>query len=308
LKGASPPSSEHKKLALLEPGLMQKLTRLVLGSRRRASGVRDGGRRSLRRGRSQEFADHRPYVPGDDLRFLDWHLYGRLDSLWIKLFEEETDRTVQLLVDCSASMEGDKLDFARRLGAALSFVALGRTDRVAVAGLSDKLAHYSPPRRGRRAAHQVFRSLEAVNPGGETNVLKALDSYPRQQGAGIGLLFTDFFYPGAVDMSPEESVHRSLRNLASRNMELHAFHILSPVDVRPAIDGDCRLIDKETGEAVDVTVDQDVLDKYEVAVREWAASVEEACKKLGVGYYRVLSTANLEDVIMRDLRGLGLIS
>ncbi len=294
-------------MPLIPPSLMQKLTRLTLGSRRRAMGVREGQRRSQRRGRSQEFADHRPYVPGDDLRFLDWHLYGRLDTLWIKLFEEEQDRTVQLLLDCSGSMEGDKLQFARQVAGALSFIALGHSDRVAVAGLSDKLESYAPPRRGRRAAHALFQSLEAVNPGGNTDPVRALDSYPRQQGAGIGLLFTDFFYPGDAELTPEESVHRALKRLAGRNMELHAFHILSPVDVRPAVEGDLRLIDRETGETVDVTVDEDVLDKYELAVRNWAASVEETCRKLGVGYYRVLTTADLEEFVLKDLRRLGII-
>lgn len=92
---------------------------------RRGAGVTAGARPSIRRGRSQEFADHRPYVPGDDLRFLDWHWYGRLDTLWIKSFEEEEDRVIQCLVDCSASMQGDKLAYARQLAGALAFLALG---------------------------------------------------------------------------------------------------------------------------------------------------------------------------------------
>ncbi len=112
-------------VALLPASLLDRLAALTLRARRRGAGVTTGGRKSPRRGRSQEFADHRPYVPGDDLRFLDWHLYGRLDALWIKLFEEEEDRVVQCLVDCSASMQGEKLAYARQLAGAMAFLALG---------------------------------------------------------------------------------------------------------------------------------------------------------------------------------------
>ena len=97
-------------MPLLPPALLDKLAALTLTARKRGAGVMAGARASTRRGRSLEFADHRPYVPGDDLRLLDWHLYGRLDSLWVKLFEEEEDRVVQCLLDCSSSMAGEKLE------------------------------------------------------------------------------------------------------------------------------------------------------------------------------------------------------
>ena len=119
-------------MPLLPPELLRKLSALTLRSRTRGEGVRGGERRSRRRGQSQEFADHRPYVPGDDLRFLDWHLYGRLDQLWVKLFEEEDDRVVLAALDASASMQGEKLDYARQVAAALAWVALGHGDRVSI--------------------------------------------------------------------------------------------------------------------------------------------------------------------------------
>ncbi len=118
---------------LLSPSFLAKLDTLTLRARRRGAGVRRGERKSIRRGQSMEFADHRAYVPGDDLRHLDWHLYGRLESLFVKLFEEREDRTVQVFVDASGSMKGDKLHAARQVGAALSYVALGSMDRVCIA-------------------------------------------------------------------------------------------------------------------------------------------------------------------------------
>ena len=176
-------------MPLLPAALLQKLTALTLRADRRGSGVRGGERRSVRRGQSQEFADHRPYVPGDDLRFLDWHLYGRLDALWVKLFEEEDDRNVQIILDSSSSMEGDKLEYCRQIAAALAWVALGRSDRVAVASISDELASYLAPVRGRGSARRVFHTLEQVRPSGETDPARALQAYPRHRGSGLVLLF-----------------------------------------------------------------------------------------------------------------------
>ena len=286
-------------MSLVPPSLLQKLARLGLSSRKRAAGARQGERRSIRRGQSQEFADHRPYVAGDDLRFLDWHLYGRLDTLWIKLFEEEEDRVVQLFLDCSGSMEGAKLDFARQLAGALAFVALGRTDRVSVAALSDELASYAPPRRGRSSTNAVFQTLEAVHPGGQTNLARALERYPRQRGAGIALLFTDLLY--------EEPVDVVLKRLLARNAEVHLFHILSPVDIRPDLHGDVVLVDGETGEELHVSASERTLDRYEATVHAWAEEMEATCRRLGVSYVRLTSEANLEDVLLRDLRRLGIV-
>lgn len=286
-------------MSLLPPSLLARLARLDLSTRKREASVRAGERRSIRRGQSQEFADHRPYVPGDDLRFLDWHLYGRLDALWVKLFEEEEDRVVQLLLDCSDSMQGEKLQHARQLAGALAFVSLGRSDRVAVAGVTDTVAHYAPPRRGRGSAAAVFRTLEEVHPGGRTGLLAALGALPRQRGAGVALLFSDLLF--------EEELAAPLMRLLARNSELWVFHVLSPVDLRPDVYGDVTLVDQETGEELQISVDEGVLDRYEATVHAWAEEAEATCRRLGVGYVRVPTTAPVEDVILRDLRRLGLI-
>lgn len=287
-------------MALLSPEFLQRLARMTLHSRRRGSSAQVGERRSQRRGQSQEFADHRPYVPGDDLRFLDWHLYGRLDTLWIKLFEEENDRVVQLLLDCSASMEGEKLDQARRVAAALSVVALGRQDRVSVGGLADKLTLHAPSRRGRQSTMAVFRTLEEVRPSGKTDLARAIDAWPRQRGSGIALLFTDFLH--------EEGPEPALRRLLARGQEVHAFHVVAPAEIRPdELDGDLILVDHETGEEVAVTIDEGVLDRYEAQARAWMDRCEEVCRALGVGYARILTSVPVEDVVLRDLRRLGLV-
>ncbi|MFT7521693.1 MAG: hypothetical protein ACI9MC_003845 [Kiritimatiellia bacterium] len=281
-------------MPLLDAAFLKKLNALSLRSRKRGGGTRGGERRSNQRGQSQEFADHRGYVPGDDLRFLDWHLYARLDTLWIKLFEEETDRTVQIIVDCSASMEGEKLEYSRKVAAALSWIALGNSDRVSVGALSDAMKSWAPPRRGRRNAHGIFNSLEIIHPDGETDVERALIAWPRHRGAGIVLLFTDFLYPQGHD--------RALRKLCSRGDEVHAFHVMAPNELKPPLSGDLTLIDRETGETMNVTVNDQVLERYTQSVLRWSGEVEQSCRRLGVTYNRLMTHVPVEDLIMQDLR------
>ena len=287
-------------MPLLSGELLDRLAALTLRSRARAPGLAGGARRSPRRGSSQEFADHRPYVPGDDLRFLDWHLYGRLDALWVKLFEAHDDRIVQCLLDCSASMEGEKLEHARQLAAALAWVGLGQGDRVAVAGLSDTLATYAPARRGRSGAPALFEALESVHPGGASDLDAALSTYPRQRGAGIVLLFTDFLYPEGPD--------RALRRLLAAGNEVEAFHVLSPADLRPDLHGDVVLVDAETGEEMVTRVDDEVLDQYEATMRAWADDMERTARRLGAGYTRVITTEPVEQTVLHSLRRQGLFT
>lgn len=286
-------------MPLIPPSLMRRLSSLTLKVSKRGYGMTGGERRSIRRGQSQEFADHRPYVPGDDLRHLDWHLYGRLDQLWLKLFEENDDRVVQAMLDASASMQGEKLDYARQLAAALAWVALGHGDRVAVAGISDTLAHYAPARRGRAAASGVFRSLEAIHPSGPTDLSAGIARSPRQRGNGVVLLFTDMLYPDGPD--------RALQQLRARGNEVHAFHVISPADLRPDLSGDVVLVDAETGEEMSLTVDEDVLDAYEATMHAWADEMRSTCHRLGVGYSRLLTATPVEEVLLKDLRRQGLL-
>ncbi len=286
-------------MPLLPASLLDRLAALTLRAKRRGAGITAGARPSTRRGRSQEFADHRPYVPGDDLRFLDWHLYGRLDTLWIKLFEEEEDRVVQCLVDSSGSMEGEKLDYARQLAAALAFLALGVGDRVTVSGLGRQVTAHAPARRGRGQAASLFRTLEAIHPGGGTDLGAAVAKLPHQRGAGIALLFTDLLYPDGPDAA--------LRRLLAAHQDVHVFHLLTPAEIRPALGGDLLLADAETGEELTITVDAEVLDRYEATMRAWAEEMERTCRALGVTYHRVVTDRPVEAVVLEDLRRRGLV-
>jgi len=286
-------------MALLSPAVLRRLSKMSLRSASRSAGRGAGDLRSSGRGQSQEFADHRPYVPGDDLRFVDWHLMARHDAIWVKLFEGESDRTVQLMLDSSASMGGEKLDYARRIAAGLAWISLGRRDRVMVAALSDKLAAYSPPRRGRGAASSVFKSLENIRPGGGTGLSAALAECPRQRGASVVCLFSDLLFDDAL-----ESV---LGRLRVRGTEVHLFHVLSAADLRPELHGDIVVVDSETREEVAITVDSAALDRYEAHMRSWAEERARICRRLGIGYTGLFTRVPAEDVLLYGLREAGVV-
>lgn len=287
-------------MSLLPAELLERLSRLALGSRHRARGGHAGERRSRMRGQSQEFLDHRGYVPGDDLRYLDWHLFARLDGLWVKLFEDEQDRVVQLLIDTSASMSREKLDQARRVAAALGYVALARNDRVAYGGITDKLDRYAPARRGRDQLAGLFRVIEEARPGGNTDLQRAVDQWPPQRGRGMVLLFSDFLH--------EEGPEAPLRRLLARGNEVYVFHVVSPAEVRPPVDGDLLVVDAETGEELAVSADADVLDRYEAAFLGFLDEVQATCDRLGVGYARISTQVPVEDLVLGDLRRLGFLT
>ena len=284
---------------LLSPSFLAKLDTLTVRARRRGSGVRKGERRSIRRGQSMEFADHRAYVPGDDLRHLDWHLYGRLEALFIKLFEEREDRTVQVFVDASGSMEGDKLAVAQQVGAALSYVALGSMDRVCVADFADGLRRIRPPVRGRSSIHGIFKHLREIQPEGESDLARALHSYSRRQGTGIGILLSDLLFPTGYE--------EALKRLLYLDLELYVFHVMSPAELRPDLDGDILLVDNETGAEVPLTVDDAVLERYERTVRKYAEGIEQSCRRMGIQYSLLEADVDVEAYVMGALRRQGML-
>ena len=149
--------------SLLDQEFMHKLEQLALFSRKVFRGLLKGERRSKKKGVSIEFADYRDYVPGDDLRFLDWNIYGRLERLFIKLFQEEEDLNILFLLDGSRSMtfgSPSKFDYGKKVAAALGYIALANLDRVAVSVFSSQLDHLFPLSRGKQSAWRLFDFFE----------------------------------------------------------------------------------------------------------------------------------------------------
>jgi len=251
----------------------------------------------VRRGQSVEFADYRNYAAGDDLRQLDWNAYARLEKLFVKLFVEEEDVTVHVLVDASRSMDygvPNKLDAARRAAAALGYLGLASMDRVSVAFLGDGKASPMRPMRGKRRAMELFSFLSAPRPEQLTGLAAAARSYAsRMRGIGPLLLISDLMDPGYLD---------ALRDLAGTRCQLSVLHLLAPDELDPDVPADARLVDNETGQAIEVSGDDDLVDRYRARLAEWQAEIAAFVSRRGGAYVVVPSDLDLADLLFDVLR------
>ena len=285
---------------LLSPEFLLQLERLALLSRRAFRGRTRGERKSPRKGMSVEFSDYRPYGAGDDLRYVDWNIYGRLDRLYLKLFVDEEDLRLHLLLDGSASMsfgEPGKLHYAARLAAALGFVGLASHERVGVAVIRDRMAEGWSPARGRGQLLSLLEFAARLRAEGPTGLSDALVAYAlRSREAGLAVLISDLLDPAGYE--------RGLKALLERRFDVHVVHLLSPEELNPVLAGDLRLTDAETGEIQDFTMDGEAMRGYRERLGEFLESAESFCRANEISYHRVATDTPVEELVLRELKGL----
>jgi uncharacterized protein (DUF58 family) len=273
---------------LLDAAFLARLERVALRSRRRAEGLRAGGHASRKRGESLEFVDHREYVPGDDLRHLDWQLLARLDRLFVKLFEARQDRTVDVLIDASGSMAGAKATAARKAAAAIAFASLCGLDRVRLFAVGAQARPEGQPHRGRRAIHRILAFLGRQPDQGPTDLASAVRSLPASRGGALTVLITDLWNPDGF----EEAFAR----LGHRGGEAHVLHVLDPRELDPRhLQGDLTLVDAETGAELNVTVDRPTRQAYADAAVDWLEQAAAVARRRGLGYATLAVGDDLED-------------
>lgn len=306
--------------ALLTTELLRRLEQFQLLAARRAKSSARGERSSRARGQSVEFADHRPYVPGDDFRYLDWNLYGRLERLFLKLYEEERELPVRVFLDASESMtfgEPRKFDFARQVAAALGYVALCGFDRVSVTvfpnseltggvngtnlqpatGNLEQATVRGALRsvRGKKSALQFFQNLSALTAGGSANLNESLRRGALEaRRSGLAVVLSDFLDPAGYE--------RGLNALVGRGFQVDVVQILAPDELAPATYGDLRLVDSESGGHQEVTFGRYRLAAYRKTVRGFIQRLREFCAGRGVNFFMAASDTELEDLLLKRLR------
>lgn len=274
----SQPLGRARRPELLKPQELAALGGLEFVARHVVEGFLAGLHRSPHRGFSVEFAEHRAYQPGDDLRYIDWRMYARSDRHYVKQFEEETNLRAYLLVDTSASMDWSsspgvlptKLWYAKQLTACLSLLLLGQGDATGLIAFDETIRVHIGPHGGRRHWNDIVRGLEPIEASGRTEAANALrDIAGRLTRRGLVVLCSDLL----VD---PESTRLALQFLRHRGHEVLVFHLLDPGERELPGERDARFVDPETGEELPVSV-ADLRTEYreavERALEEWRQSL-----------------------------------
>ena len=332
---------------LLDESLLRGLERLALVTANRQARRVGGERRSARRAPAAEFVEHRAYSPGDDLRRVDWHVYARLGIPVVRLGELPASATVRLLVDCSRSMDWgrpNKLVRARQLAGGIGYVALCQLDRVAVeplgGGIGDQGNSYSlipDPRSlispfvgGKTQAHRLFAALQHVGPGRdagsgkpESGIRGQRDPHSHLPDSGSLIPPSDagrqlaermqVYRPGDLavlisDLLVPDGYRDGIRALQARGVEVRVVHVLAPQELRPELAGDCDLVDVETGERRELTLEGSTLTHYRQRLDAWLADSESFCAGRGIPYARVDTARPLDQVLLGDLRRQGVFA
>jgi len=288
--------------AILDATFLKKLERLTLATRRPFSGQMKGEKRSLKRGSSIEFADYREYSLGDDLRYVDWNTAARLDKMFLKLFVEEEDLYLALLIDSSQSMNfgnPKKVHYAVRLCAALGYISLSNYDRVSVQTYAETLGRPLPTQRGRGGILPFFNYLQSVKTGGTTSFATSLRRFASTvRYKGVAIVVSDFFDPNWQE---------GMKALLARGYQVAALHVLAEDEIKPTLLGDLRIIDSETGEAKEMSVNPQLLARYQQTLNAFCGEVEGFCHRYGVDYLRASTAYPFEDLVLKYMRQNGMI-
>lgn len=288
---------------LFDDEFQRKLEYLALVSRRVFAGRMRAERRTKKSGSGIEFADHRDYQPGDDFRYLDWKVYQRFGKLLVRLFEEEEDLAVYFVLDQSGSMgfgPGKKFTYAKKLTAALAYVALANLDRVCIVSGADKLEERMPETRGKARIFKVFRFLRELPTTGKTGLQATLKGFVAQhKRRGLVVLISDFYDPAGFE--------DAINVLRYNKFDPLVIHVTDAAERTIHVSGDVKLYDCETGEEREVTVTAGVLKKYGQAYDEYRQSVERFCSSRTIPYVNADVTIPFDELILRVFRKGGFL-
>jgi uncharacterized protein (DUF58 family) len=330
--------------ALFDEKFLRRLERLNFRTMPRLRGITLGEQRSRTLRPAVDFSDHRAYVPGDDLRHIDWHIYAHHEKLFVKLGESSQSINVHILLDCSRSMawEPDTATFtpeviaadgtiklarkrtkwntARRLAGALAYLALSSSERVTLTAFSDNLIQSFGPTHGKRRAVAPLRFLSTLIPApaaengpNGAGLARSLTTYARTHAeGGLLVLISDLLDTVDADSLEEKSkvetsLSEGLRHLNPPRWQVLVMHLLTNAEMQPTLEGDFDFEDIETTQNLPFSIDKETLAQYRLRVRRWCATIESACARQGTTYSRILAEWPLEQKVMPYLRQRGVI-
>jgi uncharacterized protein (DUF58 family) len=289
---------EQRVHDFLDEDFLKKLETLKLLAGRGTRGSSRGEHPAWKTGPSLEFQDYRTYQPGDDFRYVDWNVYGRLDRLFLKLFRADEERTIHILLDMSRSMDYGtpaKAKYAKKIAAALAYVGLANLDRVGITSFSHALGTSVPPLRGKNHYLPLLRYLLSVRPGGQTDFNASCQQYASTcRRAGVAIVISDLLDPKGF----EEGLHA----LRCRKFDVCLIQVLDHGERYPPLDGYVRLRDMETGETRSVALDDHLLGLYRKRLRQFLDQAEEFCSGNGIHYFLPDTTVPFEDFVLDYLR------
>jgi uncharacterized protein (DUF58 family) len=294
---------------LFDSTFLKKLEMLTLSAKRLFRGDTRGERRSTVHGASVEFADFRPYVQGDDFRRIDWNAYAKFETLMLRLFVEEQELRVHLLLDCSKSMdfgEPRKFDYARKIAAAIAYMALANTDRVTFTPVSlvrDEedvlLGSSTSPMRGKSGIVRMMDSLDSLKAEGKTDLNSALERFAlRTTRGGLVIIISDFLGEGGYESG--------IKRLRYGKHDVVLVHTLAPQELSPELLGDVRLVDVENGAGLDVTANRQTLQAYAKRLAAYLLEIQGFAHRSGCSYVLAGTATSFEDLVLKQFRALGL--
>ena len=291
---------------LIGSDLMAKLDQVDVMSRKIFAGKLQGERRSKKRGVSVEFADYRHYVHGDDLRFIDWNIYARLDKLFLKMFLEEEDLSLLIAVDTSASMHWgnpSKFIFNQRLAMALGYIGLANHNRVTLYAFDSDEVRPLPNLRGLRRTREMGEWILHLDPGGTSSFNDAMRSIAlSRQGKGVMVILSDFML--------KEGYEKGLRYLAGGGFDTFCIQVLSPEEVDPGkhgLAGDLRLTDVEDEDTAEITVSAALLKRYKQNLDTFCGKLRDFCVRRGIMHLTIDTATSLDTLLLDYLRKRGLL-
>lgn len=291
-------------MPLFDSEFLKKLEYLSLVSKRVFRGSLLAQRRTMQFGGGIEFADHRQYAAGDDLRYLDWNIYARHGEFLLKRFQEEEDLHVYFLLDCSQSMgfgDGKKFALAQQLTAALAYIALANLDRVSILAFTNRIVDELPLTRGKARILPILRFLENVQLQGEdTDLSQCMSEFNRRkQRTGLAVVISDLFAPTGYETG--------LNQLRYRHYESHVIQLHDPQEASPNLLGDVELYDVENGSSRKVTVTENNLRTYRKLFQDHQQSIRKYCRNYGLGCTQSSSQVQFDDLILRMMREAGAV-